>query len=133
MRRNLLDNDPRRVSDRIPCYGLYTDPPLGRVGLTEEAVRKSGKSALIGTRPMTKVGRAYEKGETLGLMKIVVDADTEEILGAALLGTAGDEVVHCILDLMYAKAPYSILRRVVHIHPTVAEFLPSLLADLQSA
>lgn len=128
---NLLDNDPRRVTDRIPCYGLYTDPPLGRVGLTEAAVRKSGKPALIGTRPMTKVGRAYEKGETEGFMKVLVDAETKQILGASILGTGGDEAVHCIIDTMYAKAPYTNIQRAVHIHPTVSELIPTVFGDLK--
>src|SRR5271156_2515056 len=133
---NLLDHDvpgqaPRRVSDRILCYGLYTDPPLGRVGLTETEVRKSGKPALIGTRPMTKVGRAYEKGETEGFMKVLVDAETKQILGASILGTGGDEAVHCIIDTMYAKAPYTNIQRAVHIHPTVSELIPTVFGDLK--
>jgi pyruvate/2-oxoglutarate dehydrogenase complex dihydrolipoamide dehydrogenase (E3) component len=128
---NLLDNDPRRVSDRIPCYAVYIDPPLGRVGLTEADVRKSGKKALIGTRPMTKVGRALEKGETLGFMKVLVDAETKKILGASILGTGGDEAVHCILDTMYANAPYTTIQRAVHIHPTVSELIPTVLGDLR--
>jgi pyruvate/2-oxoglutarate dehydrogenase complex dihydrolipoamide dehydrogenase (E3) component len=128
---NLLDNDPRRVTDRIPCYGLYTDPPLGRVGLTEAAVRKSGKPALIGTRPMTKVGRAVEKGETEGFIKVLVDAATKQILGASILGTGGDEAIHCIIDTMYARAPYTNIQRAVHIHPTVSELLPTVFGDLK--
>ena len=128
---NLLDNDPRRVSDRITAYALYIDPPLGRAGLTEAEVRKSGRRALIGKRPMTKVARAVEKGETQGFMKIVVDADTREILGAAILGVGGDEVIHSILDVMYAKAPYTVIQRAVHIHPTVSELIPTMLGDLQ--
>jgi len=128
---NLLDQDPRRVSERILAYALYTDPPLGRVGLTETAVRNSGKRALIGTRPMTKVGRAVEKGETAGFMKILVDAETKQILGASILGTGGDEAIHCILDVMYARAPYTVLQRAVHIHPTVSELIPTVLGDLK--
>jgi pyruvate/2-oxoglutarate dehydrogenase complex dihydrolipoamide dehydrogenase (E3) component len=128
---NLLDNDPRRVTDRIPCYGLFTDPPLGRVGLTEAAVRKSGKPALIGTRPMTKVGRAVEKSETEGFMKVLVDAETKQILGASILGTGGDEAVHCIIDTMYARAPYTNIQRAVHIHPTVSELIPTVFGDLK--
>jgi pyruvate/2-oxoglutarate dehydrogenase complex dihydrolipoamide dehydrogenase (E3) component len=128
---NLLDNDPRRVSDRLPAYALYVDPPLGRAGLTEAAVRTSGKRALIGMRPMTRVGRAVEKGETQGFMKVLVDADSKEILGAAILGTGGDEAIHCILDVMYAKAPYSTLQRAMHIHPTVSELIPTILGELQ--
>jgi pyruvate/2-oxoglutarate dehydrogenase complex dihydrolipoamide dehydrogenase (E3) component len=128
---NLLDNDPRRVSDRVPAYALYIDPPLGRAGLTEAEVRKSRRSALLGKRPMTKVGRAVEKGETQGFMKIVVDAQTGEILGAAILGTGGDEVIHSILDVMYAKAPYTVIQRAMHIHPTVSELIPTMLGELQ--
>jgi pyruvate/2-oxoglutarate dehydrogenase complex dihydrolipoamide dehydrogenase (E3) component len=128
---NLLDNDPRRVTDRIPCYGLYTDPPLGRVGLTEAEVRKCGKPALIGTRPMTKVGRAVEKGETEGFIKVLVDATTEQILGASILGTGGDEAIHCIIDTMYARAPYTNIQRAVHIHPTVSELLPTVFGNLK--
>jgi pyruvate/2-oxoglutarate dehydrogenase complex dihydrolipoamide dehydrogenase (E3) component len=128
---NLLDNDPRRVSDRITAYALYIDPPLGRAGLTEAEVRKRGKPALVATRPMTKVSRAVEKGETQGFMKILVDAQTHQILGASILGTGGDEVIHSVLDVMYAKAPYSVIRRAVHIHPTVSELIPTMLGDLQ--
>jgi len=128
---NLLDNDPRRVSDRISAYALYIDPPLGRAGLTETEVRKTGRSALIGTRPMTRVGRAVEKGETQGFMKILVDAQTRAILGAAILGTGGDEVIHSILDVMYAKAPYTVIQRAMHIHPTVSELVPTMLGELR--
>jgi pyruvate/2-oxoglutarate dehydrogenase complex dihydrolipoamide dehydrogenase (E3) component len=128
---NLLDHDPRRVSDRILAYALYIDPPLGRAGLTEAEVRKSGRPALVATRPMTKVGRAVEKGETQGFMKILVDAETKAILGAAILGTSGDEVIHSILDVMYAKAPYTVIQRAVHIHPTVSELVPTMLGDLR--
>jgi pyruvate/2-oxoglutarate dehydrogenase complex dihydrolipoamide dehydrogenase (E3) component len=128
---NLLDNDPRRVSDRILAYGLYIDPPLGRAGLTEAEVRHTGRSALVGKRPMTKVGRAVEKGESQGFMKIVVDAQSKEILGAAILGVGGDEAIHSILDVMYAKAPYTTIQRAVHIHPTVCELIPTMLGDLK--
>ena len=128
---NLLDNDPRRVSDRILAYALYTDPPLGRAGLIEAQVRRSGKPALIATRPMTKVGRAVEKGESQGFMKILVDADSKRILGAAILGVGGDEAIHSILDVMYAKAPYTTIQRAVHIHPTVSELIPTMLGDLK--
>jgi pyruvate/2-oxoglutarate dehydrogenase complex dihydrolipoamide dehydrogenase (E3) component len=128
---NLLDNDPRRVSDRIPAYGLYIDPPLGRAGLTEAEVRKTGRRVLVAKRPMTRVGRAVEKGEPQGFMKIVVDADSREILGAAILGVGGDEAIHSILDVMYAKAPYTVIQRAVHIHPTVSELIPTMLGDLQ--
>ncbi len=127
---NLLDDDPRRVSDRISTYALYIDPPLGRAGLTVDEVRKSGRKALVGKRPMTKVGRAVEKGETQGFMKVVVDAETKEILGAAILGVGGDEVIHCILDVMTAKLPYTAISRTMHIHPTVSELVPTLLQEL---
>jgi pyruvate/2-oxoglutarate dehydrogenase complex dihydrolipoamide dehydrogenase (E3) component len=128
---NLLDNDPRRVSDRITAYALYIDPPLGRAGMTETDVRKSGRPALIATMAMEDVSRAFEKGETKGFMKILVDSETKQIVGASLLGLAGDEVIHCILDVMYAKAPYTVLQRAVHIHPTVSEFVPTMLGDLR--
>jgi pyruvate/2-oxoglutarate dehydrogenase complex dihydrolipoamide dehydrogenase (E3) component len=128
---NLLDYDRRRVSDRITAYALYTDPPLGRAGMNEAEVRTSGRPALIATMQMEDVSRAYEKGETKGFMKILVDRDSKQILGASLLGLAGDEAVHVILDLMYAKAPYTVLQRAMHIHPTVSEFLPTLLGDLR--
>lgn len=128
---DLLDGDPRRVTDRLPCYALYTDPPLGRVGMTEAEARASGRRVLVGHRPMTRVARAVEKGETKGFMKALVDADSREILGAAILGTSGDEVVQAVLDLMYAKAPVETLTRAVHIHPTVAELLPTLFANLE--
>jgi pyruvate/2-oxoglutarate dehydrogenase complex dihydrolipoamide dehydrogenase (E3) component len=128
---NLLDGDRRRVSDRITTYALFIDPPLGRCGLTEAEVRKSGKPALAVTFPMEKVGRAIEKGETQGMIKISVDAETKQILGAAILGTGGDEVIHVILDVMYAKAPCTLIQRAMHIHPTVAEFLPTVLSKLK--
>jgi pyruvate/2-oxoglutarate dehydrogenase complex dihydrolipoamide dehydrogenase (E3) component len=127
---NLLDGDRRRVSDRITAYALYTDPPLGRAGMTETQVRQSGRRALVGKIAMEDVSRAFEKGETDGFMKMLVDADSKEILGASFLGTSGDEAIHCVLDTMYAKAPYTVLQRAVHIHPTVAEFIPTLLGDL---
>jgi pyruvate/2-oxoglutarate dehydrogenase complex dihydrolipoamide dehydrogenase (E3) component len=127
---NLLDGDQRRVSDRITAYALYIDPPLGRAGMTETEVRKSGRKALIAKRPMARVGRAVEKGETQGFMKILVDAGTKEILGAALLGIECDEVIHSILDVMYAKAPYTVIQRAMHIHPTVTELIPTMLGEL---
>lgn len=127
---NLLDGEHRRVSDRIPAYALYTDPPLGRAGMTAANVRTSGRRALIGKIAMEDVSRAFEKGETEGFMKILVDADTKEILGAAFVGMSGDEVIHCVLDVMYAKAPYTVLERAMHIHPTAAEFLPVILDSL---
>jgi pyruvate/2-oxoglutarate dehydrogenase complex dihydrolipoamide dehydrogenase (E3) component len=127
---NLLDHELRRVTDRITAYALYTDPPLGRAGMTTAEVRKSGRPALVATMAMEDVSRAYEKGETKGFMKILVDAETKQILGASLLGVSGDEVIHCILDVMYAKAPFTLLQRAVHIHPTVSEFVPTMLSDL---
>jgi pyruvate/2-oxoglutarate dehydrogenase complex dihydrolipoamide dehydrogenase (E3) component len=128
---NLLDQDSRRVSDRIPAYALYIDPPLGRAGLSEAELRASGRKALLGKRPMTRVGRAIEKGETQGFMKILVDAETKQILGAAILGVEGDEVIHSILDVMYTRVPYTVLQRAMHIHPTVAELIPTLLGELK--
>jgi pyruvate/2-oxoglutarate dehydrogenase complex dihydrolipoamide dehydrogenase (E3) component len=128
---NLLDNDPRRVSDRITAYALYIDPPLGRCGLTEGEVRQSGRKALIGKRAMARVGRAVEKGETDGFMKILVDAETKELLGASLLGIECDEIVHSLLDVMYARAPYTVIQRAMHIHPTVAELIPTMLGELK--
>ena len=128
---NLFDNGARRVSDRIVAYNLYTDPPLGRAGLTEAEVRKSGKRALMATMAMEDVSRAYEKGETQGFMKILIDQDSQQILGASILGVGGDEVIHCVLDLMYARAPYTVLQRATHIHPTVSEFIPTMLGDLK--
>jgi pyruvate/2-oxoglutarate dehydrogenase complex dihydrolipoamide dehydrogenase (E3) component len=127
---NLLDNDHRRVSDRITAYALFTDPPLGRAGMTEAGVRNTGRPALIATKAMEDVSRAYEKGETKGFMKILVDQDSKQILGASFLGLAGDEVIHCILDLMYAKAPCTVMQRAMHIHPTVSEFIPTMMGDL---
>ena len=128
---NLLDNDPRRVSDRITAYALYTDPPLGRAGMTEAEVRKAGKPALIATLAMEDVSRAYEKGETKGFMKILVDRDSKRILGASFLGLSGDEVIHSVLDVMYAKAPYTVMQRAMHIHPTVSELIPTMMDDLK--
>lgn len=129
---NLLDQGKRRVSDRIPAYALFTDPPLGRAGLTEAEANAAGKRLLVGFRPMTQVRRAIEKGEARGFMKILVDADSQLILGAAILGTGGDEVIHGILDTMYAKAPYVTLQHAVHIHPTVSELIPTMLGELNS-
>ena len=127
---NLLDGDPRRVTDRIPAYALYIDPPLGRCGLTEAEVRQRGRPALVGKRPMTKIKRAVEKGETEGFMKIFVDTGTREILGAVILGPGGDEIIHSILDMMYAKAPATVIQRAMHIHPTVSELIPTMLGEL---
>ena len=128
---NLFDDDARRVSDRILCYGLFIDPPLGRIGMTEKEARESGRRVLVGKRLMENVGRARERSETDGFIKILVDADTEEILGAAILGINGDEAVHNLLAVMYAKAPYTVVSRAVHIHPTVAELLPTVLQSLE--
>jgi len=127
---NLLDGDRRRVSDRVPAYALYIDPPLGRVGLTEAQARATGRPLLVGRRPMTRVGRAVEKGETQGFMTAIADAETHQILGAAILGTGGDEAIHGILDAMNAKVPYTALQRAVPIHPTVSELIPTLLAGM---
>jgi pyruvate/2-oxoglutarate dehydrogenase complex dihydrolipoamide dehydrogenase (E3) component len=128
---NLLDNDPRKLSDRIITYALFIDPPLGRAGMTAAQVKAAGRKALVGTRPMARVGRAVEKGETEGFMKVIVDAENKQILGASILGVNGDEVIHSLLDVMYAKAPYTTISRAVHIHPTVSELLPTLLQDLK--
>ncbi len=128
---NLLKGERRRVSDRIPCYAMYMDPPLARVGMSEGEVRKSGKPALMATMPMSKVKRAVEKGESLGFMKVLVDAESKLILGASLLGVGCDEAIHCLLDTMYAKAPYTVVTHAVHIHPTVAELIPTLLESLK--
>jgi pyruvate/2-oxoglutarate dehydrogenase complex dihydrolipoamide dehydrogenase (E3) component len=128
---NLLDDDPRKVSDRITAYALYIDPPLGRAGMTEAEVRHLGKPTLIGKYPMRRVGRAQEKSETQGFMKVLVDPQTKRILGAAILGVGGDEIIHSILDIMYAKAPYTVISRAMHIHPTVSELIPTMLQDLQ--
>jgi pyruvate/2-oxoglutarate dehydrogenase complex dihydrolipoamide dehydrogenase (E3) component len=128
---NLLDGDPRRVSDRIQTYALFTDPPLGRVGMTEREVRASGRNALVGKMTMSRVGRARERSETQGFMQILVDAQTKKILGATMLGTEGDEAIHCILDIMAAGAPYTSLQRTMHIHPTVSELIPTVLGDLR--
>lgn len=128
---NLFDGDSRRVSDRFLCYGLFIDPPLGRIGMTEKQARESGRNVLVGTRLMKHVGRARERSETAGFIKILVDADSEEILGAAILGVNGDEAIHALLALMYAKAPYTVISRAVHIHPTVAELLPTVLQNLK--
>jgi pyruvate/2-oxoglutarate dehydrogenase complex dihydrolipoamide dehydrogenase (E3) component len=127
---NLLDDDPRKVSDRIPAYAMYIDPPLGRVGMTLAEAKQTGRRLLVGTRPMTRVGRAVEKGESQGFMKVIVDADSHAILGASILGVTGDEVVHGLLDVMTAGAPYTTISRAMHIHPTVSELLPTLLQDL---
>jgi pyruvate/2-oxoglutarate dehydrogenase complex dihydrolipoamide dehydrogenase (E3) component len=128
---NLFDNDPRRVEDRIPTHGVFIDPPLGRAGMTEADVRRQGIKALVARMPMEDVGRAYERSETKGFMKVIVDAETKQLLGAALLGIEGDEVVQGLLDMMYAKAPYTVIQRAMHIHPTVYEMIPYIFEDLQ--
>lgn len=128
---NQLDNDQRSVNDRIGAYNLYTDPPLGRVGMTEAEARKSGRRVLKADLPMKNVGRAFEKGETTGFMRVLVDQDSQEILGASILGLSGDEVIHSILALMYARAPYTVLQRAMFIHPTVSELLPTMMGRLQ--
>ena len=128
---NLFDDDPRRVTDRVTAFGLFIDPPLGRVGLTEREVRESGHKALVGRRMMTRVGRARERSETQGFMKILVDAESERILGAAVLGIGGDEIIHSVLDVMYADAPYTVIQRAMHIHPTVTELIPTMLGELE--
>jgi pyruvate/2-oxoglutarate dehydrogenase complex dihydrolipoamide dehydrogenase (E3) component len=128
---NLFDGAQRRVSDRVSAYALYTDPPLGRAGISEHEARELGRPVLIAKMPMSRVGRARERSEMQGFMKILVDAQSEHILGAALLGIEGDEVIHCVIDLMYAKASYRLLQRAMHIHPTVSELLPTLLGMLE--
>jgi pyruvate/2-oxoglutarate dehydrogenase complex dihydrolipoamide dehydrogenase (E3) component len=128
---NLLDDGDRKVTDRLPAYALYTDPPLGRVGMSETEARASGRRVLVGKRPMTRVSRALERGETEGFIKVLADADTREILGAAILGIEGDEAVHAVLDLMYAGAPVETMLRAVHIHPTVSELVPTTFAEMQ--
>jgi pyruvate/2-oxoglutarate dehydrogenase complex dihydrolipoamide dehydrogenase (E3) component len=129
---DVLDRGQRRISDRILAYSLFTDPPLARVGLTEREARQSGRQVLVGVRPMSRVGRAIERGETVGFMKVVVDGATQELLGAAIFGVNGDEAIHCLLDVMYAKSPYTVVSRAVHIHPTVAELLPTALQSLST-
>jgi pyruvate/2-oxoglutarate dehydrogenase complex dihydrolipoamide dehydrogenase (E3) component len=128
---NVFDSDPRRVTDRVACYALFIDPALGRVGMTEREVRASGRAALVARMPMQRVGRAREAGETQGLMKALVDAQTKQLLGAAILGLNGDEVVHALLDVMTAQLPYTAISRTMHIHPTVSELLPTLLQQLK--
>jgi pyruvate/2-oxoglutarate dehydrogenase complex dihydrolipoamide dehydrogenase (E3) component len=129
---NLFDDDSRKISDRIACYALFIDPPLGRVGMNLEQAKQSGRKLLAGKMRMARVGRAVEAGETQGFMKVLVDADSKELLGAALLGLNGDEIVHSILDMMYARAPYTTIQRAMHIHPTVTEFIPTLLGNLKA-
>lgn len=128
---NLFDNDPRRITDRIACYALFIDPALGRVGMTETEAYTSGRKVLRAKMPMQRVGRAREAGETQGFMKVLVDADSKLLMGAAILGLNGDEVVHGLLDVMAAKQPYTAISRAVHIHPTVSELVPTLLQQLR--
>ncbi len=132
---NMFDDDPRRVSDRITAYGLFIDPPLGRVGMTEAEVRAhvqaTGRPALVGKMMMARVGRAKERSETQGFMQIFIDAESKRILGVAILGIGGDEIIHGLLDIMYADAPYTVIQRAMHIHPTVSELIPTMLADLK--
>ena len=130
---NLLDGEHRRVRDRVPAYALYVDPPLGRAGMTEREARATGRPLLVGSRPMSHVSRAVEKGEAHGLMKVVVDAETRRILGAAILGTGGDEAIHGILDIMNAGVAYDVLERAVPIHPTVSELIPTMLGEMSPA
>ncbi len=126
-----LDGGNRNIAGRIPVYGVYVDPPLGRVGMSEQEIRASGRKALIGTKPMSHISRAIERDETHGLMKVLVDAESGLFLGASIFGIGGDEIVHSIIDLMYAKVPYTIMKNAVHIHPTVSELLPTLLGELK--
>ena len=128
---NLLTNAGRKYTDRIPVYALYTDPPLGRVGMSEAEIRKAGIKALVGKRPMTRVARAVEKGETQGFLKIHVEESSKRILGAALLGVGCDEAVHSLLDAVYARTPVTEFQRRMRIHPTVSELLPTVLEDLR--
>ena len=128
---NMFDDDPRRVSDRITAYGLFIDPPLGRAGMTEAEVRNSGRKALVGKMMMARVGRARERSETQGFMKMLIDAETDRILGAAILGIGGDEIIHSVLDMMYADQPYTVIQRAMHIHPTVTELIPTMLGSLE--
>jgi pyruvate/2-oxoglutarate dehydrogenase complex dihydrolipoamide dehydrogenase (E3) component len=128
---NLFDQDPRRISERIACYALFVDPPLGRIGINESEARASGSKVLRAKMPMQRVGRAREAGETQGFMKVLVDGDTQRLLGAAILGLNGDEVIHALLDVMAARQPYTAISRTMHIHPTVSELVPTLLQQLR--
>jgi pyruvate/2-oxoglutarate dehydrogenase complex dihydrolipoamide dehydrogenase (E3) component len=128
---NLLDGDPRRISQRIPCYALYVDPAVGRVGMNTEEALKSGRRVLVACRPMTKVSRAREMSETQGFMRALIDADTERLLGAVVVSAGGDEIVHSLLDVMYADAPYTTIARAMHIHPTISELIPTMVQDLK--
>jgi pyruvate/2-oxoglutarate dehydrogenase complex dihydrolipoamide dehydrogenase (E3) component len=128
---NLLTDERRKVTDRYPVHGLFIDPPLAHVGMTEAEVRKTGRPALVGVRPMTKVGRAVEKGESLGSMKVLVDAESRKILGATIFGVDGDEAIHSILAAMYAKETADFMTHSVYIHPTVAELIPTVFGELK--
>ena len=128
---NLLDNDSRRVSDRVATYALYIDPPLARVGMNEKQARSAGRQILSAKMLMTRVGRARERGETAGFMQVFVDDVTKKIVGASLLGIEADEAIHALIDMIYADAPYTVIQRAMHIHPTVSELIPTLLADLK--
>ncbi len=128
---NMFDDEARKVTDRIPVYGLFIDPPLGRVGMSEAQVRASGRKALVGKMKMTRIGRARERSETQGFMEVFIDAETDRILGASILGIEGDEAIHGIIDVMYADAPYQVIQRAVHIHPTVSELIPTMLGSLR--
>jgi pyruvate/2-oxoglutarate dehydrogenase complex dihydrolipoamide dehydrogenase (E3) component len=128
---NLFEDDPRRVSDRILCYALYTDPSLSHIGMYEHEVRQTDRNVLIGYREMSRIARAKERGETQGFIKILVDADSEEILGATIVGIDGDEIIHSLLDVMYAEKPYTVISRAVHIHPTISELIPTILQNLE--
>ena len=127
---NLLDGAARRVTDRVPAYALYIDPPLGRAGLTETEARAAGRRVRVGLRPMTRVSRAVERGETAGFLKVVVDADTDAVLGAAILGVEGDEAIHSIVDAMALGATAKTLGSIMHIHPTVSELIPTVFGEL---
>ena len=128
---NLLDDDPRSVRDRVPAYALYTDPPLARIGLSRAGARASGRRVLVGHLPMTRVGRARERGETDGFIEALVDADTQRLLGATLLGIEADEAIHGLLDVMSAGLPFTAISRTMHIHPTVSELIPTMLQSLR--
>ena len=128
---NLLDGDPRRVGDRVPAYALYTDPPLARIGMSRAQARQSGKRVLVGHLPMSRVGRARERGETDGFLEALVDAQSQRLLGATLLGIEADEAIHCLLDVMSAGLPYTAISRTMHIHPTVSELIPTMLQSLK--
>ena len=128
---NLLNNAGRKVSERITAYALFIDPPLGRLGMTAAEAKHAGHRILVGKRPMTRVGRAVEKGETQGFMKVIVEAESKRILGAAILGTGGDEAVHSVMDAVYTKLPSTAVQRAVRINPTVSELIPTVLGELK--